>query len=130
MRVALIVIYGTNGTEIMDSLERINELKSLLGRRILITDGAMGTQIQARGLGPEDFGGAEYEGCNEYLNITRPDVIEDIHREYLIWLTRRAGSTARAQPSPGGRRTRQRRTTLTSRVSFTGPWVRPHERYR
>ena len=83
MRVALIVIYGTNGTEIMDSLERINELKSLLGRRILITDGAMGTQIQARGLGPEDFGGAEYEGCNEYLNITRPDVIEDIHREYL-----------------------------------------------
>ncbi len=83
MRVALIVIYGTNGTEIMDSLERINELKSLLGQRILITDGAMGTQIQARGLGPEDFGGAEYEGCNEYLNITRPDVIEDIHREYL-----------------------------------------------
>ena len=83
MRVALIVIYRTNGIEIMDSLERINELKSLLGRRILITDGAMGTQIQARGLGPEDFGGAEYEGCNEYLNITRPDVIEDIHREYL-----------------------------------------------
>ena len=83
MRVALIVIYGTNGTEIMDSSERINELKSLLGQRILITDGAMGTQIQARGLGPEDFGGEEYEGCNEYLNITRPDVIEDIHRGYL-----------------------------------------------
>ena len=67
----------------MDSLERINELKSSLRERILITDGAMGTQIQARGLGPEDFGGEEYEGCNEYLNITRPDVIEDIHREYL-----------------------------------------------
>ncbi len=83
MRVALIVIYGTNGTEIMESSERINELKSLLGQRILITDGAMGTQIQARGLGPEDFGGEEYEGCNEYLNITRPDVIEDIHRGYL-----------------------------------------------
>ena len=83
MRVALIVIYGTNGIGIMDSLERINELKSLLRERILITDGAMGTQIQARGLGPEDFGGEEYEGCNEYLNITRPNVIEDIHREYL-----------------------------------------------
>ncbi len=67
----------------MDSSERINELKSLLGRRILVTDGAMGTEIQARGLGPEDFGGAEYEGCNEYLNITRPDVIQDIHLEYL-----------------------------------------------
>ena len=83
MRVALIVIYGTNGTEIMASLERTNELKSLLRQRILITDGAMGTQIQARGLGPEDFGGEEYEGCNEYLNITRPDVILDIHKEYL-----------------------------------------------
>ncbi len=67
----------------MDSSERINELKSLLGRRILVTDGAMGTRIQARGLGPEDFGGEEYEGCNEYLNITRPDVIQDIHQEYL-----------------------------------------------
>ena len=67
----------------MDFLERINELKSLLRQRILITDGAMGTQIQARGLGPEDFGGEEYEGCNEYLNVTRPDVIEDIHRGYL-----------------------------------------------
>ena len=67
----------------MDFLERINKLKSLLRQRILITDGAMGTQIQARGLGPEDFGGEEYEGCNEYLNVTRPDVIEDIHRGYL-----------------------------------------------
>jgi 5-methyltetrahydrofolate--homocysteine methyltransferase len=67
----------------MDSLERINELKSLLKKRILIIDGAMGTQIQDRGLGPEDFGGADYEGCNEYLNITRPDVIADIHRDYL-----------------------------------------------
>ena len=67
----------------MDHSKRINELKSLIYRRILITDGAMGTQIQARGLGPEDFGGEEYEGCNEYLNITRPDVIHDIHREYL-----------------------------------------------
>ena len=67
----------------MDSLQRINELKSLLQRRILIIDGAMGTQIQAKGLGPEDFGGDDYEGCNEYLNITRPDVIADIHRAYL-----------------------------------------------
>ncbi len=67
----------------MDSLERINELKSLLTQRILVIDGAMGTQIQARGLGPDDFGGADYEGCNEYLTITRPDVIEDIHRDYL-----------------------------------------------
>ena len=67
----------------MDVSERIDVLKSSLQRRIMIIDGAMGTQIQARELGPEDFGGTEYEGCNEYLNITRPDVISDIHRGYL-----------------------------------------------
>ena len=67
----------------MDAAERTDELKSALSHRILVMDGAMGTEIQARGLGPDDFGGAEYEGCNEYLNITRPDVIADIHRSYL-----------------------------------------------
>ena len=67
----------------MDVSERIDALKSLIADRILIIDGAMGTQIQARNLGPEDFGGEEYEGCNEYLNITRPDIIAEIHRAYL-----------------------------------------------
>ena len=50
---------------------------------MLVIDGAMGTAIQDRDLGPDDFGGPEYEGCNEYLTVTRPDVIEDIHRSYL-----------------------------------------------
>jgi 5-methyltetrahydrofolate--homocysteine methyltransferase len=54
-----------------------------LAERILVIDGAMGTQLQARNLTAEDFGGAEYEGCNEYLTLTRPDVIEAIHRDYL-----------------------------------------------
>ena len=67
----------------MDVSERIDALKSLIADRILIIDGAMGTQIQARNLGPEDFGGEEYEGCNEYLNVTRPDIIAEIHRAYL-----------------------------------------------
>ena len=67
----------------MDANARIAELKAALARRILVVDGAMGTQIQARNLGPDDFGGADYEGCNEYLNLTRPDVIDDIHRAYL-----------------------------------------------
>ncbi len=67
----------------MTVYERIDALKTALHRRILVVDGAMGTQIQARGLGPDDFGGAEYEGCNEYLVVTRPDVIKDIHKEYL-----------------------------------------------
>ena len=50
---------------------------------MLVIDGAMGTAIQALNLGPDDFGGAKYEGCNEYLTLTRPGLIEDIHRSYL-----------------------------------------------
>jgi 5-methyltetrahydrofolate--homocysteine methyltransferase len=54
-----------------------------LAERILVIDGAMGTQLQACNLTADDFGGAEYEGCNEYLTLTRPDVIEGVHRAYL-----------------------------------------------
>ena len=67
----------------MDYSSRTHKLKSLLEDRILVIDGAMGTAIQSKDLGPDDFGGAEYEGCNEYLVITRPDVIADILQEYL-----------------------------------------------
>ena len=49
----------------------------------MVLDGAMGTAIQAKNLGPEDFGGVEYEGCNENLVLTRPDVIREIHQVYL-----------------------------------------------
>ena len=58
----------------MNQLERVATLKSLLRDqgKILVLDGAMGTSIQNYNLGPEDFGGPEYEGCNEYLTLTRP----------------------------------------------------------
>ncbi len=67
----------------MDSSERIEILKSALRERILVIDGAMGTAIQSFDLSPDDFGGPEYEGCNEYLVLTRPDVIESIHQGHL-----------------------------------------------
>ena len=54
-----------------------------LESRILVLDGAMGTAIQSRNLTEEDFGGADLDGCNEYLVITRPDVIREIHESYL-----------------------------------------------
>lgn len=54
-----------------------------LQERILILDGAMGTMLQAEDLSSDDFGGEEYDGCNEYLNILRPDIIERIHDEYF-----------------------------------------------
>ena len=68
---------------LMESMERIENLKSALRERILVIDGAMGTAIQSFDLGPDDFGGAEYEGCNEHLVLTRPDVVEAIHRGHL-----------------------------------------------
>jgi 5-methyltetrahydrofolate--homocysteine methyltransferase len=58
-------------------------IEEALNERILILDGAMGTMIQALDLMAEDFGGEEYEGCNEYLVHTRPDAIKDIHRKYV-----------------------------------------------
>ena len=60
------------------------------GKDILILDGAMGTMIQRYGLSEEDFHGRpfsdipqELAGNNECLNLTRPDIIEEIHRQYI-----------------------------------------------
>lgn len=50
---------------------------------VVIYDGAMGTSIQKFDLTAEDFGGEQYNGCNDYLVITRPDVIEQIHASFL-----------------------------------------------
>lgn len=58
-------------------------IEEQLQKRILILDGAMGTMLQAEDLSTEEFGGEEYDGCNEYLNILRPDILEKIHRGYL-----------------------------------------------
>src|SRR5207249_9059086 len=58
-------------------------LLEALRERVLVFDGAMGTQIQARSLAPKDFGGPRWEGCNDYLSLTRPDVIESIHSAYF-----------------------------------------------
>ncbi|WP_078578119.1 methionine synthase [Salipaludibacillus agaradhaerens] len=54
-----------------------------LKQRILVLDGAMGTMLQDADLTAEHFGGEEFEGCNEYLNITAPHVISHIYRAYL-----------------------------------------------
>ncbi len=59
------------------------DIRQLLADRILVLDGAMGTMIQQRNLTAADFGGPEYEGCNEHLVLTCPDVIRDIHRQYF-----------------------------------------------
>ena len=65
-------------------------LESLLGQRILVLDGAMGTMIQARRLTEADYRGArcadhdhDLKGDNDLLVLTRPDVIREIHEQYL-----------------------------------------------
>ncbi|MGI9584497.1 MAG: methionine synthase [Acidimicrobiia bacterium] len=52
-------------------------------KRVIIFDGATGTWLQTQDLTAEDFGGPDLEGCNELLNVTRPDVVERLHRAYL-----------------------------------------------
>ncbi len=63
--------------------ERIRRFKNLASQRVMILDGATGTSIQKENLSAADFGGEQYEGCNEHLNKTRPDIVQKIHRGYL-----------------------------------------------
>ncbi|MBI3551172.1 MAG: methionine synthase [Elusimicrobia bacterium] len=66
-----------------DDRGREDELRALLHERVLVLDGAMGTMLQARDLTAKDFGGAQLEGCNENLVLTRPDVVQSIHEGYF-----------------------------------------------
>ncbi|MBW4582802.1 MAG: methionine synthase [Tildeniella nuda ZEHNDER 1965/U140] len=52
-------------------------------RPVIVFDGAMGTSLQTQNLTAEDFGGADYEGCNEYLVFTKPEAVAQVHREFL-----------------------------------------------
>src|SRR5689334_8748252 len=57
------------------------QLLDALAHRVLVADGAMGTMLQAADLALDDFEG--HEGCNEVLNVTRPDVVRGVHEAYL-----------------------------------------------
>jgi 5-methyltetrahydrofolate--homocysteine methyltransferase len=54
-----------------------------LKERIIVFDGAMGTNLQVQNLTLDDFGGLRFEGCNENLLITRPDAVENVHTAFL-----------------------------------------------
>lgn len=58
-----------------------SQFLSVLRERVLIFDGATGTGLQAANLTPDDFQG--YDGCNEILNISRPDVVARLHASYF-----------------------------------------------
>jgi len=59
----------------------VSTLRTALAERVVVADGAMGTMLQASDATLDDFDG--YEGCNEILNVTRPDIVTGIHRAYL-----------------------------------------------
>src|SRR5256885_1554149 len=67
----------------MSRRERVELLEKLLGERVLVIDGPMGTALQDLHLSAADFGGPELEGCNENLNLVKPEVVRGIHRGYL-----------------------------------------------
>ena len=54
-----------------------------LEKKVLVFDGAMGTSLQLQNLTAEDFGGEQYNGCNDYLVISYPEAVEKVHRSFL-----------------------------------------------
>jgi 5-methyltetrahydrofolate--homocysteine methyltransferase len=65
------------------SEDRVALLEQALAERVLCLDGATGTFLQKEALSAADFGGEAYEGCNEQLVVTRPDIIRKMHGAYL-----------------------------------------------
>ncbi|KIZ17701.1 methionine synthase [Streptomyces natalensis] len=62
------------------SPSRAESLREALASRVVVADGAMGTMLQAQDPTLEDF--QQLEGCNEILNVTRPDIVRSVHEEY------------------------------------------------
>ncbi|MCC2276360.1 methionine synthase [Streptomyces sp. ET3-23] len=60
---------------------RAEQLREALAARVVVADGAMGTMLQAQDPSLEDF--QQLEGCNEILNITRPDIVRSVHEAYF-----------------------------------------------
>ncbi|MFH9128586.1 methionine synthase [Streptomyces griseoaurantiacus] len=69
------------GTPAADARARTDALREALATRVVVADGAMGTMLQAQDPTLEDFQGLE--GCNEVLNITRPDIVRSVHEAYF-----------------------------------------------
>jgi len=69
----------------------MSKVQELLKEKILIIDGAMGTMLQKYNLQEEDFRGERFKnhhknlkGCNDLLNLTRPEIVQEIHYQYLV----------------------------------------------
>jgi 5-methyltetrahydrofolate--homocysteine methyltransferase len=65
----------------MTTATRVSALREALATRVVVADGAMGTMLQAHDPSLEDF--QQLEGCNEVLNVTRPDIVRSVHEAYF-----------------------------------------------
>ncbi|MFE3514405.1 methionine synthase [Streptomyces sp. NPDC059166] len=72
---------ASSPTPTADSRNRAAALREALATRVVVADGAMGTMLQAQDPTLEDF--ENLEGCNEILNVTRPDIVRSVHEEYF-----------------------------------------------
>src|SRR5580693_1372735 len=81
MRPTMISATQPPAGEPTDAAEREPTLRGSIGRRLLVADGAMGSMLQGIPTTLDDFDG--HEGCNEILNVTRPDIVRSIHDGYL-----------------------------------------------
>jgi 5-methyltetrahydrofolate--homocysteine methyltransferase len=70
-----------SGFAISEDTERAGALRRALAERVVVADGAMGTMLQVSEATAADFDG--YEGCNEVLNVTRPDIVRAVHDAYF-----------------------------------------------
>jgi 5-methyltetrahydrofolate--homocysteine methyltransferase len=61
----------------------MTDFLSTLKERIVVFDGAMGTSLQSQNLTVEDYGGAQFEGCPEYLLVSKPTAVERVHAAFL-----------------------------------------------
>ncbi|WP_329200223.1 methionine synthase [Streptomyces sp. NBC_01435] len=72
---------ASSPTPSADSRNRAAALREALATRVVVADGAMGTMLQAQDPSLDDF--QDLEGCNEILNVTRPDIVRSVHEEYF-----------------------------------------------
>jgi 5-methyltetrahydrofolate--homocysteine methyltransferase len=61
----------------------VKSFRDILNEKIVVFDGATGTHLQGQGLTVDDFGSEQYHGCNEYLVVSKPTAVENVHRDYL-----------------------------------------------
>src|SRR5437867_10576349 len=73
----------TVGLLTQQSQSRMSSFLDTLKERIVVFDGAMGTNLHAQDLSVDDYGGPQFEGCPEHLLISKPEAVEKVHAGFF-----------------------------------------------